>query len=330
MMALLPRAPPVRMIDVPRLLIVVFDGFQSLDAFGPLEVFRGAGYDVTMAAPHGGVVTASNGVQISVPRSLGAVRGPLDTMLVVGGDGTRHLDNRQLVARHVARLAPRCRRVASVCTGAFILAEAGLLDGATAATHWAYADTLANEYPAVEVDRDSIYVRHGNVWTSAGVTAGMDLALAMVEQDRGAAVARKIAQHLVLYLQRPGGQSQFSALLPTDAGQARRLPELAVWIRANLGQPLTAAVLAERAAMSERSLARAFRAEYDTTPAGFVEACRVDAARGLLETTDSTTAAVARGVGFGTTETFHRAFLRVVGITPAAYRQRFRGTRAAS
>ncbi len=307
-----------------RVVIVVFEGFQSLDAFGPAEVFARAGYEVQLAAVSAGPVRASNGVRIDVECALPRVRGELDTLLVAGGDGTRQaLDDDDLL-RAIAHSARRARRVVSVCSGAFLLAEIGLLDGRRATTHWKWCDVLARRYPAVEVDADSIFVRDGNVWTSAGVTAGIDLALALVDDDLGVDAARDVARDLVVYLQRPGGQHQFSVALATQPATRPVLRELQSWIREHLRDDCSVAALARQASMSERTLARAFRAELGVSPADLVEQLRIEAARQLLESSDLTVAAVARSCGFGTTETLHRAFLRRVNVTPAAYRERFR------
>jgi transcriptional regulator GlxA family with amidase domain len=307
-----------------RVVIVVFEGFQSLDAFGPAEVFSRAGYEVQLAAVVAGPVRASNGVCVEVEHPLSRVRGDLDTLLVAGGDGTRQALGDDDLLRAIARLAKRARRVVSVCSGAFLLAQVGLLDGRRATTHWKWCDVLARQYPAVEVDGDSIFVRDGNVWTSAGVTAGIDLALALVDDDLGVVEAREVARDLVVYLQRPGGQHQFSVALATQPATRPVLRDLQAWVREHLRDDCSVAALARQAAMSERTLARAFRAELDVSPADFVEQVRIEAARQLLESSDLTVAAVARSCGFGTTETLHRAFLRRVHVTPAAYRERFK------
>jgi transcriptional regulator GlxA family with amidase domain len=313
------------MASMRRVIIVVFDGFQSLDAFGPMEVLRGGGYDVELAALTVGPVRASNGTAIVVDRALDDVRGTFDTLLVAGGEGTRDDGQLPALASAVADLAPRARRIVSVCTGAFVLAAAGLLDGRRCTTHWNYCELLAQRHPALTVDEDSIFVRDGNVWTSAGVTSGIDLALALVEEDRGSVLARTIARHLVVYLQRPGGQGQFSAAMAAQTASGPVLRDLVAWVREHLDDDCSVSALARRAGMSERSLARAFRTELDTTPAGFVERCRVETARQLLETTDLTVAAIAARTGIGAPETLHRAFARRMHTTPADYRARFRG-----
>lgn len=322
-----------------RVVFVAFEGMQLLDLVGPLEVFAGAaltagpskGYRTEIAALEGGegrTVTTSSGVVVGVPLALEQVEGRIDTLVVVGGQGSRAAAADPAVVAEVRRLARRAGRVSSVCTGAFVLASAGLLDGRRATTHWAYCDALASGHPAVEVLGDPIFVRDGSVWTSAGVTAGIDLALALVEDDLGPGVARRVARHLVVYLQRPGGQNQFSAPLAVQAAERPALRELQVWIREHLDADCSAAALAREAGMSERTLARAFRNECGTTPADYVEQVRVEAARQALETSDLTVAAVAARCGFGTPETMHRAFNRRLGVTPGAYRARFHTTPA--
>jgi transcriptional regulator GlxA family with amidase domain len=315
---------------MPRVSIVVFDGFQSLDAFGPLEVFSGAGYGVELASLAAGPVRASNGATVVANRAIADIGHSIDTLLVAGGEGTRNDALLPTLAEAVGSVAPRARRVASVCTGAFVLAAAGLLDGRRCTTHWAHATTLARRYPSLRVEPDSIFVRDGEIWTSAGVTAGIDLALALVEQDRGSELARKIARHLVVYLQRPGGQRQFSAAMSVQtanghSASAQAMRDLVVWIREHVDADCSVAALARRAGMSQRSLARAFRNELGTTPADLVECCRIEVARQLLETTDLTVAAIAGRTGIGAPETLHRAFARRLQTTPAEYRDRFRG-----
>ena len=317
-----------------RVVIVVFDGVQSLDLTGPLEVFTGAAktrpgaYEVVVAGRAAGTVTASSGLVLGVTEASEALIGPIDTLLVAGGDGVRQaVDDRQLVAA-IALLGAKARRITSVCTGAFLLAEAGLLDGRRATTHWASCAALAERHPTVEVDPDPIFVRDGTVWTSAGVTAGIDLALALVEDDLGADVARLVARWLVVYLQRPGGQSQFSAPLRVAPPSRPALRDLLAWMVEHPEQDCSVSALAERAGMSERTLARAFRTECGTTPADHTERVRVEAARRLLETSDLTVAAVAAHCGFGTVETMHRTFQRRLHVTPNDYRRRFRAAPA--
>ena len=248
--------------------------------------------------------------------------------MIVGGEGARHAScDRELVG-WVERAARRSRRVASVCTGAFVLAAAGVLDGRRATTHWRSCDELASEYPGVTVDPDPIFVRDGNVWTSAGVTAGMDLALALVDDDLGRDVALMTARQLVLFVQRPGGQSQFDAQLGNQLAARDPLRDLQQWISEHPEADHTVERLAARVAMSPRHFARVFRDEIGSTPAAYVERVRVETARRLLETTALAAPDVARAAGFGTTETLRHAFARRVGVSPLEYRDRFRPSRA--
>jgi transcriptional regulator GlxA family with amidase domain len=321
-------------MDARRVVLVVFDGVQSLDVTGPLEVFSGAArlrpgsYEVLVTGPRAGTITTNSGLAIGVPRRLGSLRGPIDTLVIAGGSGVHAAARDRTFVNAVARAAGRARRVTSVCTGAFLLAEAGLLAGKRATTHWASCSLLAEHHPDTEVDPEPIFVRDGDVWTSAGVTSGIDLALALVEDDVGPEVAREVARWLVVYLQRPGGQSQFSAPLRLVPPARPALRDLLAWIAEHPDADCSVAALSRRAAMSERTLARAFRAECGTTPAEHVESIRLEAARRLLETSDLTVAAVATRCGFGTVETMHRAFQRALHVTPNDYRRRFRATPA--
>lgn len=321
-----------------RVVVLALPNVQSLDVVGPLEVFDAAArvvaaardgggprpYDVAVVAPGGDVVRASSGL------TLGAEalpRGAVDTIVVAGGEGARHVGDDAPAIAWLRRAAPRARRVTSVCTGAFALARAGLLDGRRCTTHWAYRRALARDFPAVTVDpEDPIYVRDGAVWTSAGVTAGMDLALALVEEDLGAEVALEVARWLVVFLKRPGGQAQFSAGLAaqTAVAAAAREPlrELGAWMNDNLSADLSVGALAARACLSERQFTRAWRAETGQTPAAFVEALRVERARALLEDGVAVEAA-ARECGFASAEVLRRVFHRRLGVAPSAYKERF-------
>jgi len=316
-----------------RVWIVAFPGAQVLDVTGPWEVFalanraggtRAPRYAVSVVAPSAGAIATSGGLALIAQRTLAQATGPVDTLVVAGGEGTGpHLRDGRLV-RWIARAARRARRVASVCTGAFLLAEAGLLDGRRATTHWAMCDALARRFPAVRVERDPIFVRDGHVFTSAGITAGIDLALQLVEEDCGRDVALTVARWLVMFLRRPGGQSQFSAQLSAQLAERDGLRDVQGWIAEHPEAELTVPALARRAHMSPRNFARAFRRETGVTPAAYVEAQRVEAARRLLETTAGNVAEVATACGFGRPETMHRAFRRVVHIAPAQYRRHFR------
>jgi transcriptional regulator GlxA family with amidase domain len=312
-----------------RVVIVAFPGVQTLDVTGPAEVLRAAsklhppGYEVTVAAPEEGPLRTST-VTLAPDLPLSACRFPIDTLIVAGGTGTRRAEEDEALIGWLREAAKRSRRVTSVCTGAFLLARAGLLDGRRATTHWASCADLVERYPAVAVELDPIFVRDGNVATSAGVTAGMDLALALVEEDLGRDVALEAARWLVLFLKRPGGQAQFSAQLAAQTADRAPLRELQAWIPDHLDEDLSVPALASRAAMSERNFARAFRRETGMTPAAYVEAARVESARIALETGDLPVENVARQSGFGTVETMRRAFRRRVGVSPADYRARFR------
>jgi transcriptional regulator GlxA family with amidase domain len=325
-----------------RVALVVFPDFQALDAAGPLEVFAGASlawqqatgarapaYALELVAREPGPVATSAGYAFVAQRGLAGVRGPLDTLLVAGGFGTARAARDRALLGWLRRQAARARRVASVCTGAFLLAEAGLLDGRRVTTHWHACAELQRRYPRLRVEPDRIHVRDGRFWSSAGVTAGMDLALALVEQDLGREVALAVAQRLVLYLQRPGGQSQFSAQLAAQRAAREPLRELQAWIADHPAEDLSVEALARRVAMSPRHFARVFTREVGRTPARFVETARVEHARRLLETGDAGVDAVAAAAGFGSAETMRRSFLRVLRVGPAAYRDRFRSARVA-
>ena len=312
-----------------RVVIVAFPGVQTLDVTGPAEVLRAAtklhppGYEVRVVAPEEGPLRTST-VAIVPDSSLSACSGAIDTLIVAGGTGTRRAEDDDALISWLRKAAGQSRRVTSVCTGAFLLAKAGLLDGRRATTHWASCADLAERYPAVSVEPDPIFVRDGNVATSAGVTAGMDLALALVEEDLGREVALEAARWLVLFLKRPGGQAQFSAQLAAQIAERQPLRELQAWIPDHLDQDLSVPALARRSAMSERNFARAFRRETGMTPAAYIEGARVESARIALETGDLPVDQVARQVGFGTVETMRRAFGRRVGVSPMDYRSRFR------
>jgi len=312
-----------------RVVIVAFPGVQTLDVTGPAEVFRAAGlikppgYEVTVAAEEEGPLATST-VSFVPDVRLDRVKGPLDTLIVAGGTGTRRAEEHPRLVDWIAEAATRSRRVASVCTGAFLLARAGLLDGRRATTHWTSCADLEQRYPAVHVERDPIFVRDGSVATSAGVTAGLDLALALVEEDLGRRVALQVARHLVVFLQRPGGQAQFSAQLSAQTADRAPLRELQAWIPDHLDEDLSVPALARRACMSDRNFARAFRRETGRTPGAYVEEARVESARIALETGDLPVEAVAQQAGFGTVETMRRAFRRQVGVSPNEYRTRFR------
>lgn len=319
-----------------RVALVVFRGVEALDVAGPSAVFSGANralalrglppvYAISVLATTRAALRTSDGLCLMPDRLLSGVRGTLDTLLVAGGPDIESVLDEVPLVRGLRTLAPRARRVGSVCTGSFLLAEAGLLDGRRATTHWAYAARLAARYPQVQVEADAIHIRDGDVYTSAGVSAGMDLSMALVEEDCGRDVALAVARGLVLYLRRPGGQAQFSSLLAAQAAARSPLAELQIWIAEHPADDLSVGALAARMAMSPRNFARVFTRDTGVTPARFVERLRVDTARRLLEESEASVKAVARASGFATVETLRVAFLRAVGIGPAAYRERFRG-----
>jgi transcriptional regulator GlxA family with amidase domain len=296
--------------------MVIFPGFQLLDAAGPIAAFEIAGrfaadtYAIEVLAAEAGEVESSAGVRMTAA-ALG--RGPYDTLIISGGDGTRSLGD-------LARIVAWLRDVTSVCSGAYVLAEAGLLDGRRATTHWARSGDFARRYPKVRLEPDRIFVRDENVWTSAGITAGIDLSLALIEDDVGAGVARRAAQQLVVHQRRPGGQSQFSDLLDMG-GSHGRFANLMDWARERLGERLSVEQLADQAAMSPRHFARAFTAETGTTPAKAIERLRLEAARARVEAGHESIDRVAEAAGFGDPERMRRAFLRAFGQPPQALRR---------
>ncbi len=317
-----------------RVVIVAFPGLQPLDAVGPFEVFSGAGravaglgrargYRVTLASTDGAAVQTGSGLRIcSDP--LPDVHERIDTLVLPGGEGVEVARSDPALMSWIAAVAPGCRRVATVCTGAFLAAAAGLLDGRRVTTHWASADRLATEFPDLVVDPDPIYIRDGAVSTSAGVTAGIDLALALVEEDHGSEVAQTVARWLVMFLHRPGGQTQFASPVWVPRAERSAVRTVQGLIERTPGDDHRLPVLAAAAAMSVRHFARVFRQEVGETPGRFVERVRLEAARGELETTDATLEAVARRCGFGTAETLRRVFQRRLAVSPDSYRRRFR------
>jgi Transcriptional regulator containing an amidase domain and an AraC-type DNA-binding HTH domain len=315
-----------------RIVILAFPGVQPLDVIGPAEVFAGAdvlegggAYNVEVVAKDPGAISVRGSGYSLVPKTTTArCRGPIDTLIVAGGTGVRAAEGDKALIRWIRSAARRSRRVTSVCSGSFLLARAGLLEGKTVTTHWASTAELARRHPELTVDPKPIFVRDGNVWTSAGVTSGMDLSLALVEEDFGREVAVEIARWLVLFLQRPGGQAQFSSHLSTQLAAREPLRELQSWIADHLDADLRVEALAERASMSPRNFARFFRRETGMTPAAYVEVLRVERARQLLEEATDPVELVSAQCGFGTPETMRRAFSRRVGAAPAEYRARFR------
>ncbi|MBU8814587.1 DJ-1/PfpI family protein [Mycolicibacterium goodii] len=334
-----PQAP-----DASRTVVfALYDKITLADVAAPLEIFArandfGADYTVLLASSSGAAVGTTAFAKMDVDVALDEVPDPIDTLVVPGGvpagfsftPGLHDIPEEPTPdaipdALHMVRqLAPRARRVASVCTGAFVLAALGLLDGRRATTHWAHCQALARNYPRVSVDPDSLFVQDGRFITGAGISAGIDLALALVESDHGPAMARRVARWMVVFLQRPGGQAQFSVWsgLPSTNG----LREIMDSVITDPGADHSLAALAVRAAVSERHLVRMFREQVGMTPARFVEQARLEAAKVLLATGDHGQDTVARLVGFGTPDTMRRTFRRNLGISPGLYRNRFRTT----
>ncbi|MEQ8266647.1 MAG: GlxA family transcriptional regulator [Parvibaculum sp.] len=322
-----------------RVMMLVYDAAQVLDIAGPIQLLSTAvilpggapAYDIELVAEERGPVSTTSGLVLRVDRSIEDVSAAelagLDTLMVTGGQGSRAAMEDERLLAFVRRAALPARRVVSICTGAVILAAAGLLDGRRATTHWAYAPTMRRRFPSVTVEEDAIYVRDGKFWTSAGVTAGMDLALALIEEDTGREMALTLARQHVMYLMRPGGQSQFSAQLAAQHVEDERLARICAFVVENPRADLSVPALAARAAMSERSFARHFVAETGFTPAQFVERARLDEACRRLADGDHSLDAVSADAGFGAAERMRRAFIRHLGVTPGRYRERFRTAR---
>lgn len=319
----------------PRTVVMAcFGQAQILDITGPMQVLSAVndlglpGYDLTLAAPDAGEVATTSGLRLAVDRAYGEIGEneleTLDTLLVSGGDGIVEAmaDPRQI--DFLRRAFPRARRVASICSGVALLARAGLIPGKRVATHWNACDRIGRAFPDLTIDRDALFVRDGKVWSSAGVTAGMDLALALIEEDWGHDVAVQVARRHVLFMIRPGGQSQFSVQLEAQANAQGRLGALLRWIAETPAAELGVPALAARACMSERTFARVFRAETGLTPAEFVERSRTEAARRALEHTAHAIDRIAFDCGFGSMERMRRTFIRCLGVGPKAYRDRFR------
>jgi transcriptional regulator GlxA family with amidase domain len=313
-----------------RVVMLAFEGAQILDITGPMQVLAGVNderpspaYALTLLAEKKGPFTTSGGLRLDADGAYAALPAKIDTLIVAGGTIEAALRDKAMM-RAVRDGAARAKRVVSICTGAFFLAAIGLLNGKRATTHWRSVDLLAKHFPKITVEPDALYVRDGKVWTSAGVTAGMDLALALVCEDWGDAMALAIARRHVMFLMRPGGQSQFSAHLAANANGKGKLGGLLRWIPEHIGATLDVAALAARANMSERSFARIFRKETGETPASYVERARLDAARRLLTASNLAIETVASRTGFGSEERMRRAFHRHLKVAPAQFRARFK------
>jgi transcriptional regulator GlxA family with amidase domain len=316
-----------------RLVVLVgYPGVQTLDLVGPAEVFaaanfrRDAGatpYRIVVASPRGGTIASGSGLRIADTVPLASLRGRIDTLVLAGGPGVQQAAAAGEVPAWVRRRRGSVRRVCSVCTGAFLLGAAGLLAGRRVATHWGACDALASAFPDAIVERDAIFVVDPPVYSSAGVTAAIDLCLALVEEDLGRRTALAVARELVLYLRRPGGQSQFSESLAAQEAASDALRDLLAWVQEHPASDLRVERLAKRAGMSPRHFARVFRAETSVTPAVFVEGVRAERAKLLLEETDWSLAGVAARAGFGSEDSLARSFRRRLGVTPREYRTRF-------
>jgi transcriptional regulator GlxA family with amidase domain len=324
-----------------RVVFIAGPGTEILDLVGPFQVFARAAEMFSKQNPRSlpiysvEVITSSRqtsvvtncGLRITAHNTFRRVRGEIDTLLVAGGSAIENDEIGIEAVQWIRKTAGRVRRIGSVCTGAMLLARAGLLDGRKVTTHWNWCELLTRKYPRADVDSNPIFIRDGNVYTSAGVTAGMDLALALVEEDHGSRLALQVARNLVLYLRRPGGQSQFSAALSMQLTDRKPLRELESWVLDNLNKPLNVPVLAQRVAMSPRNFARVFTKEMKTTPAKFVERLRVEAARRRLEESQNSMETIAGECGFGNVNSMRNVFQRALKIAPGQYRRHFRSGR---
>jgi transcriptional regulator GlxA family with amidase domain len=315
---------------------------QILDVAGPFQIFvraaeiyvrenpsQGMPYDVRLLSCTAGACVKTNcGLELGEAESFHRFRGAIDTLLIAGGRGVERAAQSKELLAWLRRNSARARRLGSICTGAFLLASAGLLDGKLVTTHWMSTADLARKFPNIKVDPDPIFVRDGNMYTSAGVTAGMDLALALVEEDLGLKIALRVAREMVLYLRRPGSQSQFSTALSLQTSDRKQIEEIRSWAIDNLGKDLAVQRLAAKAGMSPRNFARVFAKDTGTTPARFVERLRVEAARRRLEETRDKLEKIAGDCGFGSSQGLRRSFLRVLRVQPVEYRRRFARMRA--
>ena len=317
--------------EARRIVLLLFPDFQILDLTGPLAVFSGAthalrergqagGYETILVAQQPGPVRAVGPIEVIATHGYASRLDEIDTLLVVGGDGVAAAARDEALIEFVGTTARRARRAASVCTGAFVLGAAGMLDDRRATTHWAYVDVLARHFPRARLDEDAIFTSDGSIYTSAGVTAGMDLALFLVECDFGRGLSLAVARHLVMPIQRAGGQSQLSAQLRAQAADHEPLRAIQSYVCEHVTADLSVAALARRAAMSSRHFARVFHEQVGVTPAAFVERARVDVARRLLEQTTHGHEEVARAAGFGCARSMRRAFTRQLALTPDDYR----------
>jgi transcriptional regulator GlxA family with amidase domain len=301
---------------------------QILDVTGPLEVFSNApGYDIQLANPGlERTLKTNRGVMLADATPIADVQGPIDTLVIAGGPGAENGSYDPSFIAWIAKAGSHARRVASICTGAFLLAEAGLLNGKQAVTHWTFCDRLAREYPRVAVRPEPIFLRDGSIYTSAGITAGIDLSLTLVEEDHGHETALRIARFLVMFLVRPGGQAQYSHMLSHQAVTSQPLRELQVWMLQHLREPLTVESLAERIGMSARHFTRVCLREIGMNPGQFVDRMRVEAAQQIIDSSSRGLKEIADSCGFQSADAMRRTFLRVLGVTAAEYASRFKST----
>ncbi len=337
---LAPIQPSQEITKSRRIGVLVWPGCDVLDVCGPIDVFFYAkywlqrygricepGYQCDIVAATPGPIKTTCGIELIATHSYSDIEDGLDTLVVVGGAMAEEASTDQSLVECARSMAPRARRVASICTGAFILAAAGLLHHRRVTTHWMYSGTLAVAYPSIEVDASLIFARDGNIYSSGGITAGIDLALALVEEDLGQEIALAVARTVVVFPRRPGGQSQFSAYVKfRDGGKRPEIEELLAWILGHPGEDLSVQALADRMGMSPRNFARLFRSEIGETPAHFADRARADAARLKLEQSSLPVETIAEQCGFGNAERMRRSFQRLFKVSPLDYRARFRST----
>jgi transcriptional regulator GlxA family with amidase domain len=318
-----------------RVVALALPGGDPLELVGPLEILGPAnmvlesagrpdlGYDFEVVAPLKGVILEWKGLKLVAERACHELRGEIDTIIVQAMDISAAALAERPMLRWLARVAPRVRRVASVCSATYVLAEAGLLDGRRATTHWAFCDDFARRYPQVSVDPEPIFIQDGNVVTSAGATAGLDMTLAFVEQDFGREVALRVAQYLVFFLKRPGNQAQFSVQMASQLAERDAIRDVQAYVHEHIGEDLSVMALARRAAMSPRNFARVFSEQVGMTPGRFVEDARMEVARERLEQSRLTVEEIAGACGYKSAETMRQAFIRALGVSPSEYRRRF-------
>ena len=329
-----PDIPVVAPRTPRRVVMLTFEGASSLDTIGPVDVLAGTQvamqsadpvYRVEMVSLQGGLVTTGPaGLKIETVAVSDMAAGPIDIFLIAGGENADSVAKDPVLCDVIRTLASRSSRVASICTGAFLLASAGLLENRKATTHWNWSEKLASDYPNIDVDADKIFVQDGDVYSSAGITAGMDLALALIERDFGAQVALSVAQLWVMFLKRPGGQSQFSAFLPPSDAATDPIFKVLVWAQNHLDEDLSVEAMADHCSMSPRNFARRFAEKVGKTPSKYVEKLRVQAAKGYLESTDMPLDLVASATGFQSADRMRRSFNRALNVNPVDYRDRFR------